>query len=43
LPTNIDKPIILTATYAVVLFTIIIQGLSIEYLIKYIYKERQDS
>ena len=33
LPTNIDKPIILTATYAVVLFTIIIQGLSIEYLI----------
>jgi len=43
LPTNIDKPIILTATYAVVLFTIIIQGLSIEYLIKYVYKERQGS
>ena len=43
LPGNIDKPIILTATYAVVLFTIIIQGLSIEYLIKYVYKERQDS
>ena len=43
LPSNIDKPIILTATYSVVLFTIIIQGLSIEYLIKYIYKEKLDS
>ena len=43
LPSNIDKPIILTATYAVVLFTIIIQGLSLEYLIKYVYKERQDT
>ena len=43
LPTNVDKPIILTATYAVVLFTIIIQGLSLEYLIKYVYKERQNS
>ena len=40
---SIDKSIILTATYAVVLFTIIIQGLSIEYLIKYVYKERIDS
>jgi CPA1 family monovalent cation:H+ antiporter len=43
LPINVDKPIILTATYAVVLFTILIQGLSIEYLIKYVYKERQDT
>ena len=43
LPANVDKSIILTATYGVVLFTILIQGLSMESLIKYVYKERQDT
>ena len=38
LPTIAEKPLILTATYAVVVFTILIQGLSIENLIKRIYK-----
>ena len=33
------KPIIVTATYAVVVFSILIQGLTIEKLIKYIHKE----
>ena len=43
LPATFDKSIILTATYGVVLFTILIQGLSMESLIKYVYKERQDT
>ncbi|MDP6927214.1 MAG: cation:proton antiporter, partial [Rhodospirillales bacterium] len=33
-----EKPLILTATYAVVVFTILIQGLSIERLIRKFYK-----
>ena len=37
LPPIAEKPIILTATYAVVVFTILIQGLSIESLIKRIH------
>ena len=37
LPEIAEKPIILTATYAVVVFTILIQGLSIEPLIKRIH------
>ena len=43
LPATFDKSIILTATYGVVLFTILIQGLSMESLIKYVYKEKQDT
>ena len=38
LPSIAEKPLILTATYAVVVFTILIQGLSIEALIKRVYK-----
>ena len=38
LPSIAEKPLILTATYAVVVFTILIQGLSIERLIKKFYK-----
>ena len=37
LPSITEKPIILTATYAVVVFTILIQGLTIEPLIKRIH------
>jgi len=33
----VEKPLILTATYAVVVFTILIQGLSIERLIRRFY------
>jgi len=38
LPSIAEKPLILTATYAVVVFTILIQGLSIEALIRRVYK-----
>ena len=38
LPSIAEKPLILTATYAVVVFTILIQGLSIEGLIRRVYK-----
>ena len=38
LPSIAEKPLILTATYAVVVFTILIQGLSIERLIQRFYK-----
>ena len=37
LPEITEKPIILTATYAVVVFTILIQGLTIEPLIRHIH------
>ncbi|SVB30055.1 uncharacterized protein METZ01_LOCUS182909, partial [marine metagenome] len=37
-----EKPIILTATYAVVVFTILIQGLSIEPLIKRIHGGKEN-
>ena len=42
LPSIPEKPIILTATYAVVVFTILIQGLSIEPLIKRIHGDKEN-
>ena len=42
LPPIPEKPIILTATYAVVVFTILIQGLSIEPLIKRIHGGKEN-
>ena len=41
LPENEWKPIILTSTYAVVLFSIIIQGLSIAQLAKLVSKQNK--
>ena len=40
LPESDIKPIILTATYAVVVFSILIQGLTIESLIKRYHNEQ---
>ena len=42
LPSITEKPIILTATYAVVVFTILIQGLSIEGLIRRIHRSKEE-
>ena len=40
LPTNEFKPTILTLTYAVVLFSIIAQGLTIKRLVEYVHARR---